>query len=103
MAASSSIRLLVAASRRMRSASTSKSYLVQLTSAIAVGSSTDLKPENLLLLNENGNLKVSDFGLSALGESLRRDGLVHTTCGTPAYVAPKVISKKGYDGAKADI
>lgn len=62
----------------------------------------DLKPENLLL-DENGNLKISDFGLSALWDSRRKDGLLHTTCGTPAYVAPEVISKKGYDGAKADI
>ncbi|XP_059659858.1 CBL-interacting protein kinase 28-like [Cornus florida] len=62
----------------------------------------DLKPENLLL-DENDNLKVSDFGLSALAESKRQDGLLHTTCGTPAYVAPEVIKRKGYDGAKADI
>uniref|UniRef100_A0A5B7A897 non-specific serine/threonine protein kinase n=1 Tax=Davidia involucrata TaxID=16924 RepID=A0A5B7A897_DAVIN len=62
----------------------------------------DLKPENLLL-DENGNMKVSDFGLSALFESRRKDGLLHTTCGTPAYVAPEVINKRGYDGAKADI
>ncbi|CAA7406218.1 unnamed protein product [Spirodela intermedia] len=62
----------------------------------------DLKPENLLL-DENGDLKVSDFGLSALAESKRQDGLLHTTCGTPAYVAPEVLNRKGYDGAKADI
>lgn len=63
----------------------------------------DLKPENLLLDEQSGNLKVSDFGLSALAESRRQDGLLHTTCGTPAYVAPEVISKRGYDGEKADI
>lgn len=62
----------------------------------------DLKPENLLL-DENGTLKITDFGLSALAESKHQDGLLHTTCGTPAYVAPEVISRRGYDGAKADI
>ncbi|XP_062094750.1 CBL-interacting protein kinase 2-like [Humulus lupulus] len=62
----------------------------------------DLKPENLLL-DENGNLKVSDFGLSSLAESKHQDGLLHTTCGTPAYVSPEVINRKGYDGAKTDI
>jgi 5'-AMP-activated protein kinase catalytic alpha subunit len=60
-----------------------------------------LKPENLLL-NENGDLKVSDFGLSALPEQLRQDGLLHTQCGTPAYVAPEVVRKRGYSGFKAD-
>jgi serine/threonine protein kinase len=62
----------------------------------------DLKPENLLL-DTNGVLKVSDFGLSALPQQLREDGLLHTTCGTPNYVAPEVINNKGYDGAKADL
>ncbi|XP_047310069.1 CBL-interacting serine/threonine-protein kinase 23-like [Impatiens glandulifera] len=62
----------------------------------------DLKPENLLL-DGNGDLKVSDFGLSALPQQFREDGLLHTNCGTPNYVSPEVIHDKGYDGAKADI
>ncbi|KAM0877916.1 hypothetical protein ACQ4PT_035206 [Festuca glaucescens] len=82
-------------------------YFQQLISAVDYCHSQgvyhrDLKPENLLL-DENEDLKVSDFGLSALSESKRQDGLLHTTCGTPAYVAPEVISKRGYDGAKSDI
>ncbi|CAI9782166.1 unnamed protein product [Fraxinus pennsylvanica] len=62
----------------------------------------DLKPENLLL-DANGILKVLDFGLSALPQQVREDGLLHTSCGTPNYVAPEVINNKGYDGAKADL
>ncbi|KAM3228856.1 hypothetical protein ACQJBY_060045 [Aegilops geniculata] len=62
----------------------------------------DLKLENLLL-DAAGNLKVSDFGLSALTEQVKADGLLHTTCGTPNYVAPEVIEDRGYDGAAADI
>ncbi|RID59488.1 hypothetical protein BRARA_F02713 [Brassica rapa] len=82
-------------------------YFQQLISAVDFCHSRgvshrDLKPENLLV-DENGDLKVSDFGLSALPEQLLQDGLLHTQCGTPAYVAPEVLRKKGYDGAKADI
>ncbi|CAM8888753.1 unnamed protein product [Rhodiola kirilowii] len=86
---------------------TAKLYFQQLISAIDFCHSRgvyhrDLKPENLLL-DDEGNLKVTDFGLSAFAEHLRQDGLLHTTCGTPAYVAPEVIGKKGYDGANADL
>jgi len=64
----------------------------------------DLKPENLLL-DDQGNLKISDFGLSALYEQdadTDRQALLHTTCGTPNYVAPEVLADEGYDGAIAD-
>ncbi|VFQ94060.1 unnamed protein product [Cuscuta campestris] len=62
----------------------------------------DLKPENLLL-DAAGKLKVSDFGLSALSQQIRDDGLLHTTCGTPNYVAPEVLDDRGYDGSAADL
>lgn len=83
----------------------SRRYFQQLIDAVAHCHSKsvyhrDLKPENLLL-DAYGNLKVSDFGLSALPQ--QGVSLLHTTCGTPNYVAPEVISYQGYDGAAADI
>ncbi|KAK8446908.1 hypothetical protein SEVIR_9G561900v4 [Setaria viridis] len=62
----------------------------------------DLKPENLLL-DSHGSLKVSDFGLSAFAPQTKEDGLLHTTCGTPNYVAPEVLADKGYNGMAADV
>ncbi|XP_027343278.1 CBL-interacting serine/threonine-protein kinase 23 [Abrus precatorius] len=62
----------------------------------------DLKPENLLIAAD-GSLKVSDFGLSALPQQLREDGRLHTMCGSTRFMAPEVMKKEGYEGAKADI
>ncbi|KAL4285300.1 hypothetical protein GQ457_16G029400 [Hibiscus cannabinus] len=84
---------------------TARKYFTQLVSALHFCHQNgvahrDLKPQNLLL-DQNGILKVSDFGLSALPEHLN-NGLLHTACGTPAYAAPEVVRGKGYDGPKAD-
>ncbi|CAL5360794.1 unnamed protein product [Camellia sinensis] len=83
----------------------SRLYFQQLIDAVAHCHSKgvyhrDLKPENLLL-DSHGNLKVSDFGLSALLP--QGVELLHTACGTPNYLAPEVLSRRGYDGAAADV
>ena len=62
----------------------------------------DIKLENVLL-DADGNAKLSDFGLGALPHSTRDDGLLRTSCGTPNYVSPEVLARRGYDGILADI
>ncbi|GAB2275033.1 CBL-interacting serine/threonine-protein kinase 3 [Dionaea muscipula] len=96
----------IARNRRMREDEARK-YFQQLINAVDYCHSRgvyhrDLKPENLLL-DASGNLKVSDFGLSALSQQVRDDGLLHTSCGTPNYVAPEVLNDRGYDGTTADL
>ena len=59
----------------------------------------DLKPENLLLDSKN-NVKIADFGLS----NVMRDGhFLKTSCGSPNYAAPEVISGKLYSGPEVDV
>ncbi|RCV38811.1 hypothetical protein SETIT_8G171900v2 [Setaria italica] len=60
------------------------------------------EPEKLLL-DSRGNLKVSEFGLGALSQQIKTDGVLHTTYGTPNYVAPEVLEDGGYDSGTADV
>ncbi|RAH44399.1 SNF1 family serine/threonine-protein kinase [Aspergillus brunneoviolaceus CBS 621.78] len=59
----------------------------------------DLKPENLLIDREK-NVKIADFGLS----NIMTDGnFLKTSCGSPNYAAPEVISGKLYAGPEVDV
>lgn len=53
----------------------------------------DLKPENLLL-TDKGLLKLTDMGLAKFVV-----GKTYTTCGTPDYFAPELVSSSGHTRA----
>lgn len=59
----------------------------------------DLKPENILL-DTNMNIKIADFGMAAYQQP---NSQLETSCGSPHYAAPEVISSETYDGGPADI
>ena len=56
----------------------------------------DVKPENILLDNE-GHIKLTDFGLIYMYSG--KNEKAFTICGTPYYIAPEILEKKGYDDA----
>ncbi|KAF9926760.1 hypothetical protein BGZ67_007966 [Mortierella alpina] len=59
----------------------------------------DLKPENLLL-DDRMNVKIADFGMASLQKSGR---LLETSCGSPHYASPEVVTGMKYDGSSSDI
>lgn len=81
-------------------------FFRQIVSAIAYVHSQgfahrDLKPENLLI-DEDHNLKLIDFGLCARPKGGLSYELM-TCCGSPAYAAPELIQGKAYIGSEADV
>ncbi|XP_051875066.1 maternal embryonic leucine zipper kinase isoform X2 [Pristis pectinata] len=81
-------------------------FFRQIVSAVAYVHSEgyahrDLKPENLLI-DEDRNLKLIDFGLCAKPKGGLNYQLT-TCCGSPAYAAPELIQGKAYIGSEADI
>ncbi|TFK04746.1 beta-2-glycoprotein 1 [Platysternon megacephalum] len=58
----------------------------------------DLKLENILL-DDNFNIKIADFGLSNL---YHKDKFLQTFCGSPLYASPEIVNGRPYRGPEVD-
>ena len=60
----------------------------------------DVKLENVLL-DAGENVKLIDFGLSAVLAGDGKKLKVH--CGSPSYAAPEIVARRAYDGPPVDV
>lgn len=80
------------------SQSETATYIYEICEALKVCHANDvahrdIKPENILI-GSHGELKLADFGWSVHGSSKRQ-----TTCGTPDYLPPEILTSKEYGPA----
>lgn len=82
----------------------SRFYMKQIVSALEYLHTNkvahrDLKPENLLL-DDDMNLKLADFGFATLFDEETKN---KTKLGTERYMSPELLNKKPYSASKADV
>jgi serine/threonine protein kinase/ankyrin repeat protein len=58
----------------------------------------DLKPENVVIDND-GHLMLTDFGIAKSGVDLEDESSNKTFCGSPMYLAPEMLQRKGHGQA----
>ena len=77
-----------------------KFYAAQICMAIGYLHSKNIMLRSLkledTLVDENGYLKVIDYGLAKI---LKEDQLSKTFCGTPEYLAPEMVKHEGHNFA----
>jgi serine/threonine protein kinase len=66
---------------------------------ISIFSNTYTQAENLLL-DDNYNVKLADFGFS---NHFSHAEMLKTWCGSPPYAAPELFEGKEYSGPQADV
>ncbi|XP_073399466.1 RAC serine/threonine-protein kinase-like [Dendrobates tinctorius] len=59
-----------------------------------IQTTSDLKPENILI-DDNGHIKISDFGLSAI--NVFQGVILKNFVGSKGYMAPEVMDGQGYN------
>ena len=60
----------------------------------------DIKPENILLNESHTQIKFIDFGLS---NYFNQNELLHSSCGSPCYASPEMLSGRAYRGSTTDL
>ncbi|KAG5182971.1 putative serine/threonine kinase [Tribonema minus] len=86
---------------------TTRNYFRQILAGVSYCHSMgichrDLKPENILLAAD-GTVRISDFGFSRACIDQHAVIQVYTRVGTPNFIAPEVLSGRGYDAFSADV
>ena len=62
----------------------------------------DIKLENVIV-DHNFDIKMADFGFAKVLEGVDKSGVLNTRLGTPGYMAPEILDRRGYSGDKTDI